>query len=130
MKKIIFLCACLITFIAHHTFSQAVGTWVYAVECTNKEAICEAYHNRVVIVIDTHKIAVLISKNDEVRVRFILSSQNDTFYYLPDSLRIGYHTSLNAINAFPDSHPDFELQGTYPAEFMNQTCTVVETGIN
>gem|GEM_PF-7078318 len=80
--------------------------------------------------IDTHKIAVLISKNDEVRERFILNSQNDTFYYLHDSLSIGYHTSLNALNAFPDSLPDFELQGTYPAEFMNQTCTVVETGIN
>lgn len=130
MKKIIFLCACMIMLVGHHTFGQAIGTWVYDVQCTNNEAICETYHNRVVIVIDTLNIAVLISKDAVVRERFILSSLNGTLYYLQDSLGIGYYTSLDTINTLPDSISDFELQDTYPAVFMNQTCTVVETAIN
>lgn len=106
---------------------QSTGTWIYNVTCEKNTELCSNYIDQVMVVITSQKAAVISIKNHKARERVVISSENDTVYYILDTLGEAYHASKTLIFPTNDSIYDFDLEDSYSVNYSNNECIVYRT---
>jgi len=130
MKQIFFLASVIFTLNIVNANAQNTGTWRYSIQCLDNEELCASHNDELMVVISADKAAIVLYKNDLAQERYIIHSNNDTIFYVLDSLGEAYYASKDALFGGISDMFNFTIDSTLSIDYLNESCTLYKTSLS